>query len=262
MQLYARIFLTILDSSIAENWKTRHVFEDMLKLVDRNGVLDMTHEAISRRCNLPLDMVREAITDLESPDRRSRDGDSEGRRIVRLDAHRDWGWKIVNWEKYESIKTKADAAVRQAKFKANLQESLPLLHTSSSSEEKTSDTDSDSGKKRGVTRRNGEVTQLMAENMYEEYPRKVAKRYAISKIMAAIHNGNDPVKMLEATKKFAASWRGCTSDDLRFCPHPATWFNQERFNDDPSTWVRSTKEPEQRTWLDDDIAAIKIPKVD
>ena len=21
-------------------------------------------------------------------------------------------------------------------------------------------------------------------------------------------------------------------------PHPATWFNQERFNDDPATWVR------------------------
>ena len=53
--LYARIFVGILDSSIAEDWKVRHVFEDILKLVDSNGVIDMTLTAFSRRTNTPLD---------------------------------------------------------------------------------------------------------------------------------------------------------------------------------------------------------------
>ena len=50
--LYARVFVKILDSSIAENWQARHVFEDMLKLAD-DGVLDVTRQALARRTNVP-----------------------------------------------------------------------------------------------------------------------------------------------------------------------------------------------------------------
>jgi len=28
--------------------------------------------------------------------------------------------------------------------------------------------------------------------------------------------------------------------EARFIPHPAKWFNEERFNDDPVTWRRTT----------------------
>jgi len=105
--LYARIFVKILDSSIAENWQARHVFEDMLKLAD-DGVLDVTRQAIARRTNVPLDIINEAIAVLESPDPASRDPEDDGRRIVRLDETRDWGWRIVNWEKYEAIRSTAD----------------------------------------------------------------------------------------------------------------------------------------------------------
>lgn len=106
-QLYARIFLSILDSSIAEDWQVRHVFEDMLKLAD-GGVLDMTRQAFARRTNIPLAVVNDAIKVLESADPASRDPEEDGRRIVRLDDNRDWGWHIVNWEKYESIKKAVD----------------------------------------------------------------------------------------------------------------------------------------------------------
>lgn len=106
-QLYARVFTSILDSSIAENWQVRHVFEDMLKLAE-DGVLDMTRQAFSRRTNIPIEVVNAAITVLEATDPASRDPEEEGRRIVRLDATRDWGWRIVNWEKYEGIKNAGD----------------------------------------------------------------------------------------------------------------------------------------------------------
>lgn len=106
-QLYARVFTQILDSSLAENWQTRHVFEDILKLAD-DGVVDMTRQAISRRTNVPLDVVNAAIGELESPDPASRDAAEQGRRLLRMDQHRDWGWLIVNWEKYEAIKSTAD----------------------------------------------------------------------------------------------------------------------------------------------------------
>lgn len=101
--MFAKVFSQILDSSLAEDYQTRHVFEDMLKLCDVNGVVDMTHEAIARRTNVPLEIITHAITDLEKPDSRSRNPAHDGRRIVRLDEHRDWGWLILNYEYYRKI---------------------------------------------------------------------------------------------------------------------------------------------------------------
>lgn len=106
--MFAKVFTQILDSSLAEDYQTRHVFEDLLKLCDFNGVVDMTHEAIARRTNVPLEIVQRGITELEKADLRSRNPEFEGRRIVRLDQHRDWGWKIVNFGKYREIRTQAE----------------------------------------------------------------------------------------------------------------------------------------------------------
>lgn len=117
-QLYARVFVTILDSSIAENFTTRHVFEDLFKLVNhKTGVVDMTRQAISRRLNVPLETLNKAIEVLESPDPNSRDMEFEGRRIERLDEHRDWGWRILNWQKYDEIRNRADNYVRVARHR-------------------------------------------------------------------------------------------------------------------------------------------------
>lgn len=111
MQLYARVFVQILDSSLAENWQARHVFEDMLKLAS-DGVVDMTRQAIARRTNVPLEVINEAIAVLEAPDPASRDQQDDGRRLVRIDEHRDWGWMIVNWSKYEAIRSSGDEKVK------------------------------------------------------------------------------------------------------------------------------------------------------
>lgn len=117
-QLYSRVFLQILDSSIAEDFTVRHIFEDFLKLCDhKTGILDMTRQSLSRRLNCPVEILNTAIEKLESPDTASRDRDFEGRRIERLDEHRDWGWEILNWNKYEAIRTKADLSMRVARHR-------------------------------------------------------------------------------------------------------------------------------------------------
>lgn len=101
--MFSKVFEQIFDSSIAENYKVRLVFEDLLTLADINGVVDKTHEAIARRTNVPIDIVRDAIAVLEQPDPKSRRPDADGRRIIRLDEHRDWGWFIVNYQHYRDI---------------------------------------------------------------------------------------------------------------------------------------------------------------
>lgn len=122
-QLYSRVFLQILDSSIAEDFTVRHVFEDFLKLCDhKSGVVDMTRQALARRLNVPPETLNRAIGILEAPDPASRDMAYDGRRIERLDEHRDWGWKILNWEKYEGVRTKADVYLRVSRHREKVAE--------------------------------------------------------------------------------------------------------------------------------------------
>lgn len=102
--MYVKLFEQILDSSIAENYKVRLVFEDMLLLADKHGILDMTHEGFARRTNVPLRIVKAAIVELEKPDSKSRRKEQGGRRIVRLDEHRAWGWHLVNFEYYRELR--------------------------------------------------------------------------------------------------------------------------------------------------------------
>lgn len=115
--LYARVFTQILDSSIAEDFTTRHVFEDFFKLCSKDGIVDMTRHAIARRLNMPQETLNACIDKLESPDVNSRDPDHDGRRLERLDEHRDWGWRILNWPKYDALRSRADVAIRVARHR-------------------------------------------------------------------------------------------------------------------------------------------------
>lgn len=102
--MYVKVFSQILESSIAEDYEQRHLFMDLLVLADREGVVDMTHEAISRRLNVPIEFVCENIDKLAEPDPMSRNSSDDGRRITLLDDHRNWGWQIVNYGFYRDMK--------------------------------------------------------------------------------------------------------------------------------------------------------------
>jgi hypothetical protein len=116
--MYAKIFEKIFDSSIANDWQVRLVFQDMLVLSDRAGIVNRTPDAISRRTCVPLEIVLRAIAVLEAPDPESESPEEDGRRIVRIDAHRSWGWQIVNKEKYREMKSLDD---ERAKTRARVE---------------------------------------------------------------------------------------------------------------------------------------------
>ncbi len=114
MNVFAKIFSQIFDSSISSDYMVRHVFMDLLVLADRDGIVDMTTDAISRRTNVPEDAVIRAIEELTKADRKSRSHTEDGRRLVLIDSHRDWGWQIVNYEHYRNIK---DEEARRTYFR-------------------------------------------------------------------------------------------------------------------------------------------------
>lgn len=104
--MFAKVFGQIFDSSIAEDYNCRRMFMDLLVLADPTGAVDMTFEAVARRTNVPLEEVRQYITQLCQPDPASRSQLEEGKRLTPLDDSRDWGWQIVNYKHYRNLRDK------------------------------------------------------------------------------------------------------------------------------------------------------------
>ena len=99
-----------------------------------------------------------------------------------------------------------------------------------------SSVNSNESKKRSKHRRFDDVA---IESIYDAYPRKVAKRNAIKSISLSLtriskRGEPNPVEwLLNRVRKYAQSRAG---EDSKFTPHPATWFNQERYEDEPTEW--------------------------
>ena len=72
-----------------------------------------------------------------------------------------------------------------------------------------------------------------AEEIYKAYPRKVGKPVALRAIKKHLSKVGF-VELMNKTEAFAKAVEG---SDPQFIPHPRTFYNQERFNDDPTEWV-------------------------
>jgi len=101
--VYGKVFDQIYKSTVAECWQALVTFQQMIVLSDSDGVVDMTPSSISRTTNIPLEIIEEGIAKLEEKDPQSRSPLEDGRRIIRLDDHRDWGWRLVNHTYYRNL---------------------------------------------------------------------------------------------------------------------------------------------------------------
>lgn len=74
-----------------------------------------------------------------------------------------------------------------------------------------------------------------AQALYLAYPRHVACGAAEKAIVRALKEEDFDV-LLEAVEKFASSVAGVLgTPDACYIPHPATWFNQRRWEDEETT---------------------------
>ncbi|MCH8806653.1 MAG: helix-turn-helix domain-containing protein [Planctomycetes bacterium] len=97
-------------------------------------------------------------------------------------------------------------------------------------------------------KRSSDVADDVVEGIYQAYPRHVGKRTAIRAIRAALvriaaqpgigAHGQAGAWLLERVQAFANSPAGQAG---KFTPHPATFFNSERYDDDSAEWDRSEK---------------------
>lgn len=78
----------------------------------------------------------------------------------------------------------------------------------------------------------------LAEEIWACYPKKENKKEGMEAIIKALKNGRDSQFLQERTLLFAKAVAG---KDRQYIPFPATWFNAERFNNDPSTYAANNQ---------------------
>ena len=88
------------------------------------------------------------------------------------------------------------------------------------------------------------------EGIYALYLKKVGKTAALKAIGNALGRV-DAQDLKDAVSAFAAAVAKWPAERRQFIPNPATWFNQGRWEDDPSMWEAaslngSTPKPKQR----------------
>jgi len=99
----------------------------------------------------------------------------------------------------------------------------------------------------GITKKQSATAQKLAdippvsaaERIYAAYPRRVAKKDALKAITEALKTTPE-AKLIEATKAYAAAVAQWPASESRFIPHPATWFNSGRYDDDRVQWRRNS----------------------
>lgn len=100
MSGYVPVFDTVFQGTLCGRWPDSGVWLCLLALADKHGNIDMTVPYISAVTGVPADVLTGCIERFMQPDPHSRTKDEDGRRLVRLDESRSWGWRIVNHAKY------------------------------------------------------------------------------------------------------------------------------------------------------------------
>jgi hypothetical protein len=96
------------------------------------------------------------------------------------------------------------------------------------------------------------ANETSAEDSFDRfwglYPRKVGKRDARGawdKAVAAIRkeSGRSTSDAIALIEKATATFANSDKAKSEFCPHPATWLNQGRYEDDPAAWSEQGGKP-------------------
>jgi hypothetical protein len=105
--LYGKVFDSIYDGTLYGHWEAIVTMQQLIVLASPDGVVDMTPQAIAARTSIPLDIISKGLKVLSEPDPYTRTPGEDGKRIVLMDEHRPWGWRLVNHGKYMRLRNMA-----------------------------------------------------------------------------------------------------------------------------------------------------------
>lgn len=212
--------------------------QQLIVLSSADGVVDMTPEAISGRTTIPLKIIVKGLRFLEQPDPYTRTPGEDGRRIVKLDEHRPWGWRLVNHGKYTRLRNmeqKREADRERIAEKRNQNKDVAIVSLPVADVAHTDvDTDVDTKIKSNVGQK-PDASRLLKKNAIEVLiflNEKTGRHYQpvaanLDLITARLKDGVSLEDLMAVVAKKSREWKGDEKMDefLR----PKTLFNRTNF---------------------------------
>jgi hypothetical protein len=247
--MYAKLFASLYQGTMRGQSDLLLVFTALLAHADKEGHVDIHPRAIAEAVGISVDRVRLALDALESPDPESRSPAEDGRRIIRIDEHRSWGWTITNYAKYHSIRNEEERREQnrqaQARWrqKAADKQSKPASANVSQHKPMSAhiDVDVDVDKEVSVAKATSQqpsgpsgprcAVDERFERFWSAYPKKVGKDAAKRAFDKRRPDDTLARLMVDSVnaQKSSAQW---LKDGGQYIPNPATWINQGRWQDD------------------------------
>ena len=218
---FTKLFNSIITSSVwSEDDKTRIMWITMLASADAEGHVSGSIPGMAAVSRMTLEQADKSIKALCKPDPYSRTKEYEGRRLLECDG----GWLIANYAKYRE---KRDPEIRrkqnrEAKRRQRSQQKVSQSQPKSAQAE----AEAEAYKRKDSSSKNGEF-----DVFWKCYPKKVGKG-AARKVFERIAPSEQLLKKILSAveqQKTTEQWR---RDSGKYIPHPATWLNQERWDDE------------------------------
>ena len=244
---FAKVYRSLWDGTLACTPEAWIVFVFMLAHCDADGVIEMTPEAIAARSGLKLAAVKRGLEVLERPDPDSRTSSEEGRRLVRLNESRSWGWQIVNYSAYRNqTESERAAAYRQrrrveAGERHGASRGVTQHHQAEVEVEAEAEEESKHPLAPGASRPAPSTNPPRAracddlddqnfKDFYTAYPRRAAQRTARLAFRHAVarHPEIGPEGLIAAARRYAREVR---SIDPKYIPYPGKWLDGDSFLD-------------------------------
>lgn len=239
--MYAKLFASLYQGTLRGQSNEILVFTNLLAHTGKDGTVDKHFRAIAEETGLSIDSVKAAIDVLEAPDPESRSPDEEGARIVRLDEHRVWGWRVVNHAKYRAIRSEDDRAeqnrIAQQKWREKKKQrnddnkqSKPSVSVISPSRGRGSKQIQEADTLTPPCQPKASPSGF--EDFWNAYPKRVGKGNA-EKVWVKLKCNSLLPQILTCIRK-AKSSQDWTKEAGQFIPHPATWLNRKGWEDEYS----------------------------
>ena len=223
--MYGKLFESMYEGTLAENWEALVTFQQMIILCDADGVIDITPSALARRTGIPITHIKAGIKILEADDPDSRTRDHGGKRIMRLDEHRSWGWFIVNHEKYKNLKD-AETKREQARERKRRQREREREKVSQGVTQghAPSSMSPHIDKNKNIKHSSDSGEPDMFDKFWEGYPRKESKKKARS-VFKRLTKKNQQLAIDDSSTRYADTQK-------KYIPLPTTYLNGERWTDE------------------------------
>lgn len=243
---YGKVYARITKSTIwSEPYSTRVVWITMLAECDRQGRWLGSIHGLARSANVQLDEARAAIERFQRPDPDSTSPEYEGRRVDVIEG----GWLILNHRKYRDMRDDEARLEYQREWDREHRASRSARKSLNPEQQGASDTSdmfrqtptptataTDTAKDTPLTPQRGNGKHdapTLFDRFWTAYPRRVGKIAAQRAWLKLKPDEHLVDLMLNAIAVQSASsqWQ---RDGGQFIPHPATWLNGRRWDDDAS----------------------------